>query len=161
MAVKKVLFVCLGNICRSPAAEGIFRAVVQKKGLSQKILVDSCGTGGWHQGDAPDARMIEHAAQRGYDLKPLRGRQIRFPEDYTEFDYIMTMDNSNRKNVLALDVKKEFQHKVHSLTSFCRTYSLTEVPDPYYRAADGFEHVLDLLEDACHELLIHIQKEVL
>lgn len=158
--MKKVLFVCLGNICRSPAAEGIFREMVKKRGLERKISVDSCGTGGWHEGDGPDNRMIRHAAERGYDLRDLEARQIRHPEDLRDFDYILTMDNSNLKNVLALDVKKEHHHKVKPLTTFCRTFSLTEVPDPYYREADGFEHVLDLLEDACAELLTQIEKDL-
>jgi protein-tyrosine phosphatase len=134
--------------------------MVKKRGLSGKIHVDSCGTGGWHAGDGPDDRMIHHAMERGYDLRDLEARQIRAPEDLREFDYILTMDNSNLKNVLALDVNKEHHHKVKPLTTFCRTYAINEVPDPYYRAADGFAHVLDLLEDACAELLTQIEKEL-
>jgi protein-tyrosine phosphatase len=156
----KVLFVCLGNICRSPAAEGIFRTMVEKEGLASKITVDSCGTGGWHEGDSPDARMMQHALRRGYDLSALEARQIRTPEDFQNFDYILTMDQSNLRNVQALDFKKQHTQKIRPLTSFCRLHEVQEVPDPYYRAADGFEHVLDLLEDACHELLQHIKKEL-
>jgi protein-tyrosine phosphatase len=156
----KVLFVCLGNICRSPAAEGIFRKMVAQEGLQDKIKVDSAGTGGWHAGDAPDSRMIDHAQKRGYDLRDLEARQISAPEDLKNFDYILTMDNSNLKNVLALDPKAEHHSKVKPLLSFCRIHSLQEVPDPYYKEDEGFEHVLDLLEDACTELLLHIKKDL-
>lgn len=159
--MKKVLFVCLGNICRSPAAEGIFRDMVKKDGLGGRIHIDSAGTGGWHAGDAPDSRMIMHAGKRGYDIRDLEARQIVTPEDFKTFDYILTMDNSNLKNVQALDPKAEHHHKVKPLLSFCTVHSgVIEVPDPYYKEEQGFEYVLDLLEDACHELLQHIKKEL-
>lgn len=154
----KVLFVCLGNICRSPAAEGVFRHMVREAGLESKIKIDSAGTGGWHEGDAPDGRMIHHASQRGYDIRDLEARQIRAPEDLHEYDYILTMDESNLRNVRALDVKREHHDKIRPLVSFCRIHAVKEVPDPYYREADGFEYVLDLIEDACRELLAHIRK---
>lgn len=157
---RRVLFVCLGNICRSPAAEGVFRHMVRKEGLHDQIHIDSAGTGGWHAGDAPDGRMIHHAQKRGYDLKDLEARQISAPQDLRDFDYILTMDNSNLKNVRALDPKSEFHHKIKPLVSFCRIHAVEEVPDPYYKEEDGFEHVLDLLEDACHELLQHLKKDL-
>jgi protein-tyrosine phosphatase len=157
---KSVLFVCLGNICRSPAAEGIFRQKVKDAGLDNQIVVDSAGTGAWHAGDGPDNRMIRHALDRGYDLRDLEARQIQWPEDYKRFDYILTMDNSNLKNVRALDPKGEHFAKIRPLTSFCRIHAIDEVPDPYYKEDQGFEHVLDLLEDACGELLAHIKKEL-
>lgn len=157
---KKVLFVCLGNICRSPAAEGVFRHMVKKEGLAHLIHVDSAGTGGWHEGESPDPRMIHHAGQRGYDLSDLEARQITTPGDFHTFDYILTMDKSNLRNVLALDTKKEHQHKVKPLTSFCRIHSTEEVPDPYYRDDGGFELVLDLIEDACSELLNQLKREL-
>lgn len=153
----KVLFVCLGNICRSPAAEGVFRHMVRAAGLESKIKIDSAGTGGWHEGDAPDGRMIRHAADRGYDIRDLEARQIRAPEDLKEYDYILTMDESNLRNVRALDVKREYQDKIRPLVSFCKIHEVKEVPDPYYREADGFEYVLDLIEDACTELLAEIK----
>lgn len=155
----KVLFVCLGNICRSPAAEGIFRDLVKKEGLEKQILVDSAGTGDWHEGEGPDGRMIMFAKKRGYDLSDLIGRQIKAPHDLEDYDYILTMDESNLRNVRALDPSTKHHVKIQPLTSFCKIHSIKEVPDPYYREDDGFEHVLDLLEDACTELLLHIKNK--
>lgn len=160
MSQVKVLFVCLGNICRSPAAEGIFREMVRKEGLDNKIHVDSAGTGGWHVDESPDPRMIHQAKQRGYDLSDLVGRQIVAPDDLDNYDYILTMDNSNLKNVRALDRTSKHHVKIQPLTAFCKTHSVNEVPDPYYKEEDGFEHVLDLLEDACGELLLKIKKDL-
>ena len=157
---KKVLFVCLGNICRSPAAEGIFRDMVRDAGLSTDILVDSCGTGAWHVGDAPDARMTAHAKKRGYDLSVLEARQFSAPEDFATFDYILTMDNSNLRHILALDTQRQFHSKVRPLLTFCRVHQVEEVPDPYYREGEGFEYVLELLEDACTELLQQLKREL-
>lgn len=159
MMERKVLFVCLGNICRSPAAEGIFKHMVEAAGLQTRIHVDSAGTGGWHVGDPPDGRMIHHAKQRGYDLSQLEARQFN-PADFTRFDYILTMDNSNLSNVLNLDVKRQHHHKVKPLVTFCRVHDVKEVPDPYYDREEGFNHVLDLLEDACTELLVKIKGEL-
>lgn len=159
--MKSVLFVCLGNICRSPAAEGVFRDMVKAEGLSDKIKIDSAGTGGWHAGDAPDSRMIHHAGKRGYDIRDLEARQFLAPEDFQNFDYILTMDNSNLKNVLALDHTRTHHGKVKPLLTFCRIHEgVSEVPDPYYKQEDGFEYVLDLLEDSCRELLEHLKKEL-
>ena len=159
---KKVLFVCLGNICRSPAAEGIFRDMVKEAGLTTDILVDSAGTGAWHVGDGPDGRMITHAKRRGYDLSDLEARQFSAPEDFQTFDYILTMDNSNLRNILALDSKHQHHGKVRPMLSFCRVHQgVEEVPDPYYKEGEGFEYVLDLLEDACTELLQQLKKEML
>lgn len=157
---KKVLFVCLGNICRSPAAEGVFRHMVREAGLDKDIHVDSCGTGGWHEGDPPDARMVAHAKKRGYDLSDLEARQLVTPEDFLKFDYILTMDNSNLAHVRGQDRTKSYQHKVKPLTSYCKIHTLKEVPDPYYKEEDGFELVLDLLEDACGQLLEQLKKEL-
>ena len=156
---KKVLFVCLGNICRSPAAEGIFLKMVEQAGLNEHIHVDSAGTGGWHVGDAPDSRMITHAQKRGYDLTQLEARQFT-EEDFKNFDYILTMDHSNFKNVSNLDVKQKHLDKIQRLTTYCKIHDLDEGPDPYYDREQGFEHVLDLLEDACTELLAKIKGEL-
>lgn len=156
---RRVLFVCLGNICRSPAAEGVFLHMVNRAGLAGEIHVDSAGTGGWHVGDAPDSRMIHHAKQRGYDLTQLEARQFS-SEDFSNFDYILTMDNSNLKNVLNLDVKRQHHHKVKPLTTFCKIHDVREVPDPYYDRDEGFNRVLDLIEDACAELLEKIKGEL-
>jgi protein-tyrosine phosphatase len=159
--VTKVLFVCLGNICRSPAAEGVFRALALRAGLDGGVLhIDSAGTGAWHEGEPPDARMIEHAHRRGYDLTALRARRIRAPHDLNLHDHILTMDNSNLTTVRALDPEGRYHHKIKSLASYCLIHHATEVPDPYHRAADGFEHVLDLLEDACEQLLQQIKGEL-
>lgn len=134
--------------------------MVKKEGLEDKIHVDSCGTGGWHVGEPPDSRMIHHAKQRGYDLSDLEARQLDTPADLTNFDYLLTMDDSNLKHVLGFDRDKKHHHKIKPLATYCRIHSIKEVPDPYYKDENGFEHVLDLLEDACTELLNHIKKEL-
>ena len=157
---KRVLFVCLGNICRSPAAEGIMLEFVKRAKLEHLVEVDSAGTGAWHIGEAPDDRMIRHARQRGYDLSQLVGRQITAPDDFAKFDYILTMDNANLRDVRALDREQVHHHKIQPLVEYCRIHSIKEVPDPYYKDETGFEHVLDLLEDACTELLNKIQREL-
>ncbi|HMN68425.1 MAG TPA: low molecular weight protein-tyrosine-phosphatase [Bdellovibrionales bacterium] len=158
---KKVLFVCLGNICRSPAAEGVFLKMVKDSGLEKEIHVDSAGTGGWHADEPPDERMTHHAGKRGYDLSPLVGRQIRAPDDLEIHDYILTMDDSNLRHVRALDRTRKHHPKIKPLVSYCKIHSVKEVPDPYYKEEDGFEHVLDLIEDACAELLSEIKKELI
>ena len=158
--MKKVLFVCLGNICRSPAAEGVFREMVNSAGLDKKILIDSAGTGSWHVGEPPDPRMIHFAKQRAYDLSDLEARQFLSPHDFQEFDYILTMDNENLKNVRAQAKTPEQSAKAQPLVNFCKIHDANEVPDPYHKQEDGFALVLDLLEDACHELLMHICAEL-
>lgn len=157
--MSRVLFVCLGNICRSPAAEGIFLKMLKDANLLGRITVDSAGTGGWHVGDPPDGRMIDHALKRGYDLSQLEARQF-VREDFLRFDYILTMDNSNFENVLRLDPAGQYRSRVHKMVDFCRVHDVKEVPDPYHRQADGFEHVLDILEDGCEQLLEKIKAEL-
>ncbi|MEM7662948.1 MAG: low molecular weight protein-tyrosine-phosphatase [Pseudomonadota bacterium] len=142
----KVLFVCLGNICRSPAAEGVLRAKVKARGLS--IAVDSAGTGGWHAGDPPDERMRAAALNRGYDLSAQRARQVS-PDDFETFHYILAMDASNLANL------KDIAPPGHGAV-LRKFLGKDDVPDPYYGGDDGFDHVLDLMEAAVDELLAEI-----
>lgn len=153
----KVLFVCMGNICRSPAAHAIFQSFVETENLQDKIFVDSAGTISYHEGDLPDPRMIDHASKRNYNLDHI-ARQIR-KEDLAKFDYIITMDNENYYNVRALTNNVNEQKKISKMTDYCKYYTAKEVPDPYYGGAEGFEYVLDLLEDACYGLLEKIKKD--
>jgi protein-tyrosine phosphatase len=154
-----VLFVCLGNICRSPTAHGVFASMVEQAGLSDVIHVDSAGTGGWHIGSAPDARACKAAAARGYDLSAQRARQLE-AADFERFDLILVMD---RQNLISLE-RFSHNHCGRSappqlfLEQFGRQFPDHEVPDPYYGDADGFDHVLDLVEDASRNLLSFLQK---
>ncbi|WP_411877169.1 low molecular weight protein-tyrosine-phosphatase [Vulcanococcus limneticus] len=162
MAEHRLLFVCLGNICRSPAAEGVFLHLVQREGLTDRFLVDSAGTGGWHVGSPADRRMRAAASRRGIRL-PSRARQIA-PADLHGFDRILTMDDDNLQAVQALarqadgaavawaDGERRLA-TIEPITRHCRRFQVREVPDPYYGGEAGFEHVLDLLEDACQGLL--------
>jgi protein-tyrosine phosphatase len=153
----RLLFVCLGNICRSPAAEGVMRRMVREEGLDGRIECDSAGTYGGHAGELPDHRMRRAAAARGYDLTH-RSRQVR-TGDFEDFDMILTMDDSNYERVHRLAPSVEAVRKIYRMTDFCRRGPgaphprATHVPDPYYEGAEGFERVLDLLEDACGGLL--------
>ncbi len=155
----KVLFVCLGNICRSPTAEGVFKHFVEKEGLKIEVHADSAGTSGHHDGAPADARSINHAEMRGYKLTSV-SRQIR-SNDFFEFDLILTMDNSNFDKVLKLgqDLGADLD-KVKKFTSYCRVHDIEEVPDPYFRGHDGFEHVLDILEDGCQVLIEEIKEKL-
>lgn len=152
-----VLFVCLGNICRSPTADGIFRERVASAGLQQQIGVDSAGTGDWHVGRAPDSRTIAAAARRGYDLSPLRARQVG-EADFQEFDYVLAMDKSNLSHLRRL-APTNYPGHLGLLLDFVPHVGLREVPDPYYGGAQGFEQVLDLVELAADELLKHIRQK--
>ncbi|MFZ9172925.1 low molecular weight protein-tyrosine-phosphatase [Vulcanococcus sp.] len=160
MAEQRLLFVCLGNICRSPAAEGVFLHLLEQEGLSDQFVVDSAGTGGWHAGNPADRRMRAAAERRGIHL-PSRARQITLA-DLTDFDRILTMDDENFRNVRSL--ARELGERpglasIEPMTSHCRQFSDREVPDPYYGGEQGFEHVLDLLEDACAGLLECLRRE--
>lgn len=150
----KVLFVCLGNICRSPTAEGVFRHYVEQAGLSDRISIDSAGTSDWHLGKTPDPRTQAAAALRGYDLSTLRGRQA-MPADFHEFDLILAMDNSNLSNLQAIQPADGSAELALYLPRF--GISPDEVPDPYYGGEDGFELVLDMLEQASQVLLDEIK----
>jgi|LSQX01.2.fsa_nt_gb protein-tyrosine phosphatase len=148
----RLLFVCLGNICRSPAAEGIMQTLVNKNGLHDIIEVDSAGTSGWHEGDLPDERMRAHGERRGYDISSL-ARKFR-KSDFDNFDYIIVMDDNNYNNVKSLASNKLQEDKIKKMTDFLIQYkNHDEIPDPYYGGATGFELVLDLLEDACEGLM--------
>lgn len=146
--VKKVLFVCLGNICRSPAAEGIFRRIVEERGDADRWEIDSAGIGAWHTGQLPDRRMIVHARRRGLELTH-RARQVR-PSDFDEFDIIVGMDSSNVADLRRLAPTPEAERKIHAMAEWMggRATRYDHIPDPYYEGAEGFELVLDLLEDA-------------
>ncbi len=152
-----VLFVCLGNICRSPAAEAVFVAEVQKQNLVSYYTVDSAGIGGWHSGELPDARMRAHAAQRGYCLES-RARQVSLA-DFDTFDLIVGMDDNNISDLRRLALTQEQMQKIVRMTDFCTFFPNDHVPDPYYGGADGFELVLDLLQDACKGLLLQLEKK--
>lgn len=154
----KVLFVCLGNICRSPTADGIFRELVASAKLDQKILVDSAGTGAWHVGKAPDSRTIAAARQRGYDLSVLRARQVQL-SDFDEFDYLLAMDENNLADLQRMK-PAHFTGHVGLFLEFGARGSYREVPDPYYGGNDGFELVLDLVEDAAQGLMTHIRQRL-
>lgn len=146
----KVLMVCLGNICRSPTAEAVFRRQVEAQRLGAHIHVDSAGTGSWHVGHPPDARATLAALKRNYDMSALRARQVA-PQDLVEFDYIFAMDRQNLRDLLDM-CPPEHRAKV-SLFLYHGSSDYEEVPDPYYSGADGFELVLDLVEDASANLL--------
>ena len=152
----QVLFVCLGNICRSPTAHGVFESLVRDRGLSDRVRVDSCGTGSWHVGEAPDQRASREAARRGYDLGHLRARQLH-PEDFQRFHYILAMDNSNLEDLRAM-CPPDYSGHLGLFLSFADGYGEQEVPDPYYGGADGFSHVLDLVEAASEGLLQEISR---
>lgn len=153
--MKKILFVCLGNICRSPTAHGVLQSKVNALGLAD-IVIDSCGTGAWHIGQSPDERAVIAAASRGYDLSALRARRLS-RDDFQEFDYILAMDTRNLADVMKL-MPKEFNGKVQLFLDYAKQFNMTEVPDPYYDDKDGFERVLDMLEAACDGFLLELQK---
>lgn len=154
----RILFVCMGNICRSPAGEGVLRHLVRDAGLEDRIEIDSCGTIGYHTGDPPDHRMTAAAAQRGIRLEGA-ARQIR-ARDLATFDLILAMDAENFANVRALDPNGEAGERIRRFCDFCTEHRETEVPDPYYGGARGFEHVLDLLEDGCQGVLAHARAQL-
>ena len=156
MSKIKVLFVCLGNICRSPMAEGVFRHLVENEGLANSIEIDSAGTGPWHVGNKPDGRAIQAAGNRGIDLSTQRARQVR-PADMETFDYILAMDEDNYHNLLQM-TPAALQDKIHLFLDFAPTTGVREVPDPYFGGPDGFENALDLVEEAAQGLLAHLQE---
>jgi protein-tyrosine phosphatase len=153
-----VLFVCLGNICRSPAAEWVMIDMLVKEGLEGQVAVDSAGTSAYHAGELPDRRMREHAKLRGLDLRS-RSRQF-IESDFEDFDIIVVMDDSNYRNVMHLDVKDHYQDKVVRMADLCPNFSDNEVPDPYYGGDQGVEHVLDMVTEGCQNLLEKIKHQL-
>ena len=152
MDTKKILFVCLGNICRSPSAEAVFRSLIQREKLENQILIDSAGITDYHQGEPADARMQEHAIKRGYNLTSI-SRPVKTPEDFHEFDMIIGMDNQNMRDLERLADSEPGLNKIFKMTDFCQDCLYDEVPDPYYGGDEGFELVLDLLEKSCQGLV--------
>lgn len=153
----KVLFVCMGNICRSPSGEAVMNAYIKNEGLSDKIICDSAGTIAYHAGEPADSRMQQHANRRNYHLTSI-SRKINQP-DFEEFDYIIAMDQDNLHDINKLATFTGHESKVSLMTDYCSNDNPGYVPDPYYGGAAGFEQVLDLLEDACGGLLNHIRTE--
>jgi protein-tyrosine phosphatase len=154
----RVLFVCLGNICRSPTAEAVFRDCVERAGLEDSFDVDSAGTGDWHVGGSPDARMQDHARRRGFDLSELRARQATI-EDFHAFDWIVAMDRTNHRELEALRPAGRGSRLELMSRFFPEHEAELDVPDPYYGGERGFERVLDLLEHGCACLLEALRAE--
>jgi protein-tyrosine phosphatase len=154
----KVLFVCLGNICRSPTAHGVLEHKLAMAGLSDVVEVDSAGTAAWHVGKQPDVRSQQAANKRDYDLSHVRARQA-IADDFLEFDYVLAMDNQNIENLMAIiptgSVKTQPELFLASLSQ-----SPSEVPDPYYGGEGGFEAVLDMIENACDQLILDIRSKI-
>jgi protein-tyrosine phosphatase len=148
----KILFVCLGNICRSPSAEAVFKGLVKKQGLDRQFIIDSAGTSGWHVGEPADKRMQSHAIKRNYSLDSI-SRQFDPDEDFDRFDLIIGMDDENILALKSMARNSGYLKKLHKMTDFSKEWNYSEVPDPYYGGEEGFELVLDLLEDACTGLL--------
>ena len=151
----KVLFVCLGNICRSPTAEGVFQQLLVDEGLGDRILVDSAGTGNWHVGNPPDSRAQQAAEGRGLNISGLRGRQVSH-HDFGEFDYILAMDRSNLADLKAM-APASFSDRISLFLSHTENYQEDEVPDPYY--GGGFDLVFDMIESASRDFLAVIRQQ--
>ncbi len=154
----KVLFVCMGNICRSPTAQGVFEALVAEAGLDTRVQIDSAGTHAYHVGDPPDRRATEAAAQRGVDLSRQRARRIE-TADFTRYDYLLAMDSDNYDDMLRVCPQSE-RHKVRLFLEFADTDSVRDVPDTYYGGAQGFVRVLDLVEQGARGLLDDIRRRL-
>lgn len=159
----RVLFVCMGNICRSPTAEGVFRKVVREAGLQERIEIDSAGTGAWHVGSQPDHRTQAAALARGLDLSDQRARQVR-TQDFHDFDLIIAMDRDNLSHLLAMRPAGEHRAaEVRLMLEYSPAAAdarLRDVPDPYSGGPDGFEIVLDLIEDACAGLASTLRRQL-
>jgi protein-tyrosine phosphatase len=152
MEKKKILFVCLGNICRSPSAEAVFTGIVKTRGLAKQFEIDSAGTSGWHAGGNADKRMQSHAIKRGYNLTGI-SRKFNPDKDFEHFDLIIGMDDENIQTLKRKARNKADFQKICKMTDFRKDWDYDEIPDPYYGGDEGFELVLDLLEDSCEGLL--------
>jgi protein-tyrosine phosphatase len=152
----KILFVCMGNICRSPTAEGVLRHLIKNTSLENTIAVDSAGTHAFHIGNPVDNRTQSVAAKRGYDLSQIRARQIH-TDDFRDADYILAMDWDNL-SLLQQQCPKQYRHKLMLLMRFATEHDEATVPDPYYGGPDGFETVLNYVEDACNGLIEVVRK---
>ena len=153
----RVLFVCMGNICRSPTAQGVFERLVEGHGLSTRIQIDSAGTHAYHVGEAPDARAMQAARKRGIELGGQRARRVS-AADFLDFDYVLAMDRSNYDDLLLI-CPPAHRAKLHLLLAFAHEADEDEVPDPYYGGVTGFERVLDLIEQATQGLLAEIRQQ--
>lgn len=154
MSPVSILFVCLGNICRSPMAEGVFRQLLEQNSCTSLYKVDSDGTLGYHQGELPDSRMMSHASKRGYELSH-RSRKFK-RSDFEDFDWIIAMDDHNYDDLKSCATTVEELAKIHCMVEFSKKLTPTHIPDPYYGGTQGFDHVIDLLEDACQGFFEHI-----
>ena len=152
----KVLFVCMGNICRSPTAQGVFERLVHSQGLDDRILIDSAGTHAYHIGNSPDKRSQAAAKSRGLDLSGQRARKVTLA-DMQEFDYVLAMDRTNLDDLQDM-VTAAQRERVQLFMAFAERWNVDEVPDPYYGGDSGFERVLDMVEDAAAGLLAHIRR---
>jgi len=157
MTIRRVLMVCMGNICRSPTAEAVLRHKLQAAGLGDTVSVDSAGTHAWHTGSPPDHRSTSHAARRGYSLSGLRAREV-VEADFDQFDLILAMDWDNLA-LLEERCPPPYRRKLGRLTEHCRLHDSPVVPDPYAGGAQGFEVVLDLVEDACDGLVTMLRRQ--
>lgn len=153
----KVLFVCLGNICRSPTAEGVFRKLVASRGLEKQIHIDSAGTSGWHVDEPPDPRAREEARRRGINLNSIRSRQVA-PDDFEHFDYVVAMDGENLQALLDACPAK-YRDRIFRCTAFAPELGVDDVPDPYYGGVRGFERVFDIIEASARGLLEHMEQQ--
>ncbi len=151
MAKHRILFVCLGNICRSPMAEGVFRRVAEEEGVLHLFEIDSAGLGDWHVGQAPDSRAQKAARRRGIDISGQSARQVT-TGDYDRFDLLLAMDGSNYEELVQL-APKPARHKIRRFLDFAPQAGTKDVPDPFYGGSEGFDHALDLIEDAARGLL--------
>jgi protein-tyrosine phosphatase len=147
----------MGNICRSPSGEAVMNKLVKRAGLEKEIECDSAGTIAYHKGEQADARMKRHAIKRGYRLTSISRRFIEI--DFQKFDYIIVMDESNYNDLLSFDFERKYTDKIFMMTDFSKNGNYNEVPDPYYSGPEGFELVLDILEDACAGLLNKIKED--